>query len=130
MILAPACKAIVPNIARKNRLQLNVPATAKPRAEPTSTGLILAVKNFGLDAKNKVLSFRSGLVATLRVEFLVLSSSEFCIFNSQFPAYNFLCVIENRILHLIRGDVEPVDAGEGFEPGPLLLGEFACVFLY
>ncbi len=46
------------NSASRKRGQLNVPATAKPSAEPTRTGDALAVRNFGLEARNRVVIFK------------------------------------------------------------------------
>jgi hypothetical protein len=50
-------QTIIVNRARRKRGQLNVPATAKPRAEPTRTGEALAARNFGLEARNRVINF-------------------------------------------------------------------------
>jgi hypothetical protein len=45
------------NSARRKRGQLNVPAIAKPSDEPTRMGAALAVRNFGLEARNNVINF-------------------------------------------------------------------------
>ena len=55
-MLAPAWSSIIANSAKMNRIKLKVPTAAKPSAEPTRMGETLASRNFGLEARKRILA--------------------------------------------------------------------------